>query len=118
MPLILLRLVFSKIRSAPLPFFLRPVARGIAGKADAAFSKPELIKQLAFIEKELDRSPLFAGAELTAADVQMSYPLEVSVERQDLSATHPNIVAFVAKVRARAAYIRALERGGPYNLRY
>jgi glutathione S-transferase len=71
---------------------------------------------LDYIESELGRSEWFVGDQFTAADIQMSFPLEGSQARPDLSKGRPRIQAFVKKIQARPAYKRALERGGPYEL--
>ncbi|HXI60060.1 MAG TPA: glutathione binding-like protein, partial [Polyangia bacterium] len=104
----------SRIPRGPMPFFVRPVARGIARAVQERYVGPQLRRQLDFVEGELGSSPWFAGADVTAADIQMSYPLEASVVRGGISATsHPRIFAVVERIRARPAYQRALERGGP-----
>ena len=58
----------------------------------------------------------FAGPEFTAADVQMSYPLEAAVARAGLDGSRPRLSDFLACIRARPAYQRAIERGGEVNL--
>jgi len=40
MPPLLLKLVFDRIESAPLPFFVRPVAKAISGRAKSSFIGP------------------------------------------------------------------------------
>ena len=115
MPPLLLSLVFSRIRSAPMPFFVRPVARGIADKAMKTFVGPQLATHLAFVESELGARPWFAGSRFSAADIQMSFPLEAVVARAG-DRTGPNIRAFVERIHARPAYRRALEAGGPFEL--
>ena len=115
MPFLLLRLVFEKVRTAPVPFFVKPIVKGIAAKVDKSFIAPNLQRQLAFIEAELKRSPWFAGTEFSAADVQMSYPLEAAAESGGLGRQHPAIIDWLARVHARPAYQRALAAGGPYS---
>ena len=114
MPLLLLKLIFTKIESGPMPFFIKPIAKGIVQKVDAAFTGPQSKLHFDFVEAELGRSTWLAGAELTAADIQMSFPLEAAASRFGHGGQYPNIRAFVERVHAREAYRRALERGGPY----
>jgi len=117
MPPLLLRLVFSKVESAPMPFFVKPVARAIAQKANAAFIGPQIRTHLDFVEAELGRSAWFAGKEFSAADIQMSFPLEAASARGGLTKkTYPRLAAFVEKIHARPAYQRALEKGGEFSL--
>lgn len=113
MPLLLLRLIFGRIESGPMPFFIKPVAKGIAAKVHQAFIGPQSKLHLDYVEAELGKGTWFCGEELTAADVQMSFPLEAARTRFDFS-RYPNIDAFVRRVHARPAYLRALEKGGPY----
>lgn len=115
MPPLLLKLVFDKVASAPMPFFVRPVARGIAAKVLDSFVNPNLVRQLAFMEAELTSRPWFTGEHFTAADVMMSFPLEASAQRAGLTAaSHPALHRWLQTVHARPAWQRALARGGPY----
>jgi glutathione S-transferase len=115
MPLLLLQLVFDKLEQSPMPFFVKPIARGISSKVKAAFITPQTKTHLDFVEAELGKTTWFAGEEMTAADIQMSFPLEASVQRAGLGSSRPKAMAFVERIHARPAYKRALERGGPYD---
>ena len=116
MPFLLLKLVFDKVRSAPLPFFLKPVSKGIADQVTKTFIAPNLERQLDYMEAELKQRPWFAGDDFSAADVQMSFPLEAAAARGGLDGRYPALAAWLAKVHARPAYQRALTVGGPYTL--
>jgi glutathione S-transferase len=116
MPPLLLKLVFDRVETAPMPFFVRPIARQIAGRAKSSFIGPQIALHLDFMEKELGKSTWFAGNDFTAADVQMSFPLEAAASRGGLDGTRPKLVAFLQRIHARPAYQRALEKGGPYEL--
>ena len=116
MPFLLLKLVFDKVRTAPLPFFLKPVSKGIADQVTKTFIAPNLERQLDYMEAELKQRPWFAGDDFSAADVQMSFPLEAAAARGGLDGRYPALAAWLAKVHARPAYQRALTVGGPYTL--
>jgi glutathione S-transferase len=116
MPPLLMKLVFDKVRSAPMPFFIRPVARAIADKVMSSFVSPNIEQQLAFMEAELKTRPWFAGDAFSAADIQMSFPLEAAAARAGLDAGYPKLTAFLSRIHARPAYQRALEVGGPFTL--
>jgi glutathione S-transferase len=116
MPPLLMALVFNRVRTAPMPFFAKPIARGIADKVLGSFVTPNIERQLAFMEAELATRPWFAGPEFSAADVQMSFPLEAAATRGGLDARYPMLGDFLARIHARPAYQRALQRGGPYQL--
>ena len=115
MPPLLLKLIFDRIESGPMPFFAKPIAKGIARKVKTLMIEPNLKRQLDFMEAELGRSEWFAGAEFSAADIQMSFPIEAAKQRAGLDASRPRLMAFLKKIHARPAYQRALERGGPYS---
>jgi len=116
MPPLLLKLVFDRVESAPMPFFIRPVAKAIAGRAKSSFIEPQIKLHLDFMEAELGKSAWFAGDAFSAADIQMSFPLEAAAARGGLTATRPKLMDFLQRIHARPAYQRALERGGPYEL--
>jgi len=116
MPPLLLKLVFDRIESAPLPFFVRPFARAISRRAKSSFIGPQIKLHLDFMEGELAKSEWFAGNDFTAADIQMSFPLEAAAARGGLDASRPKLMAFLERIHARPDYQRALERGGMYEL--
>ena len=113
MPPLLLKLVMDRVRRAPL--LVRPIAGAIADQVMKGFVQPNIDRQLAYVESELAARPWLAGADFSAADIQMSFPLEAAAARTDLAA-YPKIRAFLQRIHARPAYQRALERGGPYAL--
>jgi glutathione S-transferase len=112
---LLMKLVFERVKVSPMPFFVKPIARGIADKVLAMMVEPNLKRQLDFMEAELGKSEWFAGDEFSAADVQMSFPVEASAQRAGLNASRPKLMAFLKRIHARPAYKKALERGGPYS---
>jgi glutathione S-transferase len=116
MPPLVMKLVFTRVKTAPMPFFIRPIARGIADRVLGSFVEPQIKLHLDYLEAELAGRPWFAGAEFTAADVQMSFPLEAAAARGGLDATRPKLMDFLARIHARPAYQRALAKGGPYEL--
>ncbi|MBE0595071.1 MAG: glutathione S-transferase [Gemmatimonadales bacterium] len=115
MPPLLMKLVSDSIESRS-PWIVRPVAAGIARKIRSMLVTPNIERQLAFMESELNERPWFAGAEFSAADIQMSFPLEAAAARGGLDARFPRLQDFLARIHARPAYARALEAGGPYRL--
>jgi glutathione S-transferase len=116
MPPLLIKLVFDRVESAPMPFFIRPIAKAIAGRAKTTFIGPQIALHLDYMERELAKHAWFAGDEFTAADVQMSFPLEAAAARGGLDASRPKLMAFLERVHARPAYQRALAKGGAYEL--
>lgn len=117
MPPLLLKLVFQRVARTPAPFFVRPVARSIAAKVQASFVDPQIALHLDYLEGELGASGWFGGAGFSAADIQLSFPLEAAAARGGLNAQrHPRLADFLARIHARPAYQRALAAGGEYRL--
>lgn len=111
MPPLLLKLVFDRIASARMPFFAKPIARKIVDQAMTSFIGPQLKLHLAYMEGELAQRDWFAGDAFSAADVQLSYPLEAAQSRAGLNAAeHPRLTGWLARIHARPAYQRALAR--------
>lgn len=116
MPPLLLKLVFDRIEKAKMPFFVKPVASGIAGKARSSFVQPQIDRHLDYLESELKAGDWFAGRAFSAADVQMSFPLEAAQARGGLGASRPRLMDFLARIHARPAYKRAVAQGGEYGI--
>jgi glutathione S-transferase len=117
MPPLLLKLVFRRVETAPVPFFVKPIAKGIAHKVQNGFVDPQLKLHLDYLEGELGKSEWFAGNEFSAADIQLSFPLEAFAARGGLNATsRPRLWNFLQRIHARPAYQRALQAGGEYSL--
>jgi glutathione S-transferase len=116
MPPLLLKLVFDQIEKAKMPFFIKPVAVGIADRVRKSFVVPQIGRHLDYLEDELGKSHWFAGHAFSGADVQMSFPLEAAQARGGLDASRPRLMDFLARIHARPAYQRALERGGKYGI--
>ena len=117
MPPLLLKLVFDRIddgADAVLRAADRARHRRPARRARSSTRRSTL--HLDYMEGELGKSTWFAGDEFTAADIQMSFPLEAAASRGGLDASRPRLMAFLDRIHARPAYQRALERGGPYEL--
>ncbi|HEU4845249.1 MAG TPA: glutathione S-transferase [Burkholderiaceae bacterium] len=113
---LLMKLVFDRVESGPAPFFVKPVARAIAHKVKSMYIQPQIEQHLDYLEAELSQHLWFAGAEFSAADIQMSFPLEAAAARAGLDGKRPHLCAFLDRIHARPAFQRALERGGPYEL--
>ncbi len=114
MPPLLLKLVFSKVRSDS-PFLVRPIAGRIAKEVDKAFTDRQLRTHFSYLNDYLAGHEWFAGEDIGAADIQMSFPLEAAVARGTAGGDYPHVVEFVRRFQARPAYRRALEAGGEYE---
>ena len=113
---LLLKLLLGRVAKGPMPFFARPIARSIVGKVIDGFVQPNLDRHLDYMESVLAKQAWFAGPEFTAADIQMSFPLEAAVARGGLDEKRPRLMDFLRRIHARPAYLKAIERGGKYEL--
>jgi glutathione S-transferase len=116
MPPLVMKLVFDRLETGPMPFFARPIARGIAGKVKKSFIEPNLLRQYDFMEGELGRSTWFAGEAFSAADIQMSFPIEAAAARGGLDGKRPKLMEYLGRIHAREPYRRAVERGGEFAI--
>ncbi len=116
MPYLVMKLVFRKVETGPMPFFVRPIAKRIAQEVGRQFIDPNMQQIVAYIDDWLSTHTWFAGAELSGADIQMSFVMEALATQAEVMARYPRLQAYVDAMRARPAYQRALERGGPLQL--
>ncbi|NKI36601.1 glutathione S-transferase [Wenzhouxiangella sp. XN79A] len=114
MPPLLLKLVFSKLRQPPVPLLIRPISSKIADQVDRAFTDPQIATHFEYVDGFLTDHEWFGGSSISAADVQMSFPLEAARMRAVKAGQYPQIDAWLKRVHARPAYLRALEAGGEY----
>ncbi|MCH9696247.1 MAG: glutathione S-transferase [Gammaproteobacteria bacterium] len=116
MPLMIVSLIINRIETAPMPFFVKPVARGIVAKVQAGYLGPNVKRNLDFMEATLASSPWFCGESMTAADIQMSFAVEAAAVRTNLQTDYPNLAAYLSRIHALPKYRAALQKGGPYKL--
>lgn len=116
MPPLVLKLIFDQIEKRPMPFFVRPIARLITSRTQSSYIEPQIALHLNYLEAELGKSTWFAGNEFTAADIQMSFPIEAATARAGADVSRPKLMNFLDRIHARPAYQQALKRGGTYKL--
>jgi len=110
MPPLLVKLLMDRVRSAKLPFFVKPIAARVAGTLDKNYTDPELAGHYSFIDDSLRGQSWLLGERLTGADIQMSYPLQAAADRGNLPDACANIRAWLDRVAARPAFQRAVQR--------
>jgi len=116
MPALVLRLIFMQMPRQPMPALARPVVRTLARTVIDTFVQPQIDEHLAYMESELAKATWFAGPDFTAADIQLSFPIEAAAAAGSVDARHPRLRAYVQRIRERPAYRNAIDRGGPYDL--
>ncbi len=117
MPALVLRLIFTQMPKQPMPALARPVVRTLAKSVMDSFVQPQIEQHLDYMESGLAKTPWFAGADFTAADIQMSFPIEAAAADGSLDGRRPNLRAYMQRIRERPAYRRAIDKGGPYDLK-
>ncbi|MEH2511410.1 glutathione S-transferase [Nitrobacteraceae bacterium AZCC 1564] len=115
MPLLVQKLLFS-LAPKRAPLLMRPLLTPVFNRLLATLVTPQLKQHMAFWEGELSKSEWFAGDQFSAADIQMSFPLEAAAARAGLDTNYPRAMAWLERIHARPAYQRALEKGGSYEL--
>jgi glutathione S-transferase len=112
---LLLKLVFSRLSQKPVPVLIRPIAAAIAMGVNKSYIDPQIKLHVDYLESELSKTKWFAGDDFSAADIQMSFPIEALESRSDLK-SHPHLVKYLELIRVRPAYQRALQKGGPFTI--
>lgn len=113
MPPLLIALLMNRMETAKMPFFAKPVAKKLVKGVRDGYLDATIDGLFAYLDAELARTGWLAGADLTAADIIMSFPVEAALTRVE-SAKTKAIRDYVKRFQARPAYARALEKGGPY----
>ncbi|CAD6575011.1 MAG: hypothetical protein ASARMPREDX12_007061 [Alectoria sarmentosa] len=114
MPYLLVGLLLSNIKTSS-PFFLRPLALLITGAVESKFLRPNLASNFDFLEHQLATSPdhgsYLCGANLTGADIMMSFPLGAAKSRALFTVTeHPKLCAYVDRIEATEGFRKAVQK--------
>ena len=99
--------------SAMLPLMLK-LYTGRLGEGAAPLQpriESEMQRHLGFLNRSLEGQDYFVGSELTGADIQLSFPVQMAVKFCGDDA-YPHLAAFVKRLEARPAYRRAIEKSG------
>ncbi len=116
-PLMIISLIMGRIETAPMPFFAKPIAKGIVAKVRDGYLGQNIKRNLDFMEATLANSTWFCGDAMTAADIQMSFAIEAAEVRTNLATDYPNLRALLERMHSLPTYQAALEKGGPFELR-
>lgn len=99
--------------SAMLPVMLNLYVSLLGGESPALRARidGELARHLGFIERSLAGREFLVGDSLSGADIQLGFLGEM-LGASPLGNNYPSIRAWLARMQARPAYIRAVRRGG------
>ncbi|KAJ7611658.1 hypothetical protein FB45DRAFT_313662 [Roridomyces roridus] len=113
-------LIPMAMKKAPAPFFVRPIISRIAAQINAMLVTPNFRTHLEFLETQIasapEGGPYLCGAQLTGADIMMSFPLLVA--RQPIDGpigplnkeTYPKLYAYTELLESGASYKRAVDK--------
>ena len=110
---LVMKLVFMTIPTQPMPFFVRPIARALCNTVQAKLIDPNVRTAMEFMENHLANNLWFAGERLSMADFHMRFAIEAALSRSKDTSDYPHLHAYAARLRGRAAYQRAVKKGGP-----
>lgn len=116
MPPLVMSLVFTEAPKQPMLFLVKPIIKAFCDKVLTTFVNPQIKLHIDFLENQIKDKLWFAGQEFSAADIQLSFPLEAAAARGNLNSHHPQLLDFLKRIHSREAYQRALQKGGTYNL--
>ncbi len=115
MPPLVMKLIFSRLGYPPVPWLLRPLAAALGRGVQKNYLDKQILTHLLYLEQHLMQNTWFAGEAFSAADIQMSFPIE-AIEARGGLASYPTLAWFLTRVRARPAYQRAVTQGGNFTL--
>ena len=98
MPAMLMSGVFRSMETRA-PFLFRLTLKPVLTQAAALIVTPRVEAILAKAEQDLATAPWFGGAEMTAADIMLQYPMEAAALRGYLTDTaHPRATEWLRRV--------------------
>lgn len=115
MPLLMIKLVLSRLGKAPVPWLLRPVGNALGQGVAKAYLNKQIATHARFIEAHLTHSPWFAGKAFSAADIQMIFPVIALVSRGGIH-NLPHLQAWLKNAQLRPTWQRAIQQGGPFEI--
>ena len=103
------------IKESKVPFFIKPITNGVAGKIQSMFLEPNFKTHYEFLEGQLNSSPdngqYLCGPNLTGADILLSFPLIAGRGRSGLTKEqYPKLYAYVEKLENEPGYKKAAEK--------
>ncbi|WP_198335918.1 glutathione S-transferase [Psychrobacter celer] len=112
MPLLVMRLVFSKVVDQS-PMLIKPVSKKIQSQVEKNMISRSLDSMLGMMEQHLQDNHWFAGSEFSAADIQMHLAVVGANAGSGLdSSKYTNILNWLKRCEERDAFKHAEEKGG------
>ncbi|RAH79795.1 hypothetical protein BO86DRAFT_365984 [Aspergillus japonicus CBS 114.51] len=113
MPFLVMQLVMDTVKNPPIPFFLKPLPRAVAGQVEKAFLNRNIAAHLEFLEEQLRSSPgggpYLCGPVLTAADIMMSFPVIAMAGRLSMEG-YPELRRYAELLQKEEGYVAACRK--------
>jgi len=103
--------------SMPVVFPLFLGAFGVQSEAFQTYAQAQIALQLDYIASCLEGRDFLVGNRFSAADLQLAFILQTARALGALEG-RPALLDYVARLEARPAYKRAIEKGGPFDLSF
>jgi len=115
MSYMVLTLVVGQIRSASVPFFIKPITNRVASRITENFLNPNFKVNYDFLEQQIATSPqngkYLCGPNLTGADIMVSFPLIAGGSRTGLDKEkYPKLFDYVQRIQKEPGYLKAVEK--------
>lgn len=112
MPLLVMRLVFTKVVEKS-PLLIKPVSKSIHKQVENNMINSSLTKMLTMMEQQLQDNHWFAGDTFSAADIQMHLAVVATNAGEGLDKVkYANILIWLKRCQEREAFKRAEAKGG------
>ena len=112
MPLLVMRLVFTKVVEKS-PMLIKPVSKSIRKQVETSLIRDSLTTMLTMMEQQLQDNHWFAGAAFSAADSQMHLAVAATNAGAGLDKVkYANVLNWLKRCQERTAFKRAEEKGG------
>ena len=98
--------------ASPIIFSALAPRFGGLGPMLGGFMGAEVTKLLDHVERAVTGHDYLVGDRLSGADINMAYLLEVATASKQIG-DRPNLIAYLERLRARPAYQKSIEIGGP-----
>ncbi|MBA4779461.1 MAG: hypothetical protein A2792_03870 [Sphingomonadales bacterium RIFCSPHIGHO2_01_FULL_65_20] len=98
--------------ASPVIFSALAPRFGGLGPMLGGFMGAEVTKLLDHVERAVTGHDYLVGDRLSGADINMAYLLEVATASKQIG-DRPNLIAYLERLRARPAYQKSIEIGGP-----
>lgn len=104
-----------EIGNSPVPFFIKPVTRGIASKVYDLYLTENFKRHFSFLNGQLETSPnsgdYLCGKELTGADILLSFPLMGARKGNKIDAeASSKLMAYIRRLEENETHVESIKK--------